>query len=78
MELAEGILSTGCMVGETECEVGPLGAFQQTFAHIVVVWIDQVTIARPMVPEKDKTAKERRVFPTEVRVFLGRSHVQAH
>ncbi|PPQ66740.1 hypothetical protein CVT26_009541 [Gymnopilus dilepis] len=34
------------------------------------IWIDQVTIARPMVPEKDKTAKERRVFPTEARERL--------
>jgi DNA-directed RNA polymerase I subunit RPA2 len=31
------------------------------------VWIEQVSIGRPMVPEKDKTARERRVFPSEVR-----------
>ena len=30
------------------------------------VWIEQVAIARPMVSDKDKTAKERRVFPSEV------------
>ncbi|PFH49259.1 hypothetical protein AMATHDRAFT_76288 [Amanita thiersii Skay4041] len=34
------------------------------------IWIDQVTIARPMVPDKDKTAKERRVFPSEARERL--------
>ena len=32
-----------------------------------IVWIEQVSIARPMVPERDKTATERRVFPSEVR-----------
>lgn len=31
-----------------------------------LVWIEQVTIARPMVSDKDKIAKERRVFPSEV------------
>ena len=30
------------------------------------VWIESVNIARPMVSEKDRTAKERRVFPAEV------------
>ncbi|KAF9464822.1 DNA-directed RNA polymerase I polypeptide 2 [Collybia nuda] len=34
------------------------------------IWIDQVTIARPMVPEKDKSALERRVFPSEARERL--------
>ncbi|KAF9006698.1 hypothetical protein BDQ17DRAFT_1423565 [Cyathus striatus] len=34
------------------------------------IWIEQVTIARPMVPEKDKTARERRVFPSEARERL--------
>lgn len=32
----------------------------------VLVWIEKVTIARPMVPEKDDRALERRVFPSEV------------
>jgi hypothetical protein len=36
-------------------------------AQTVLVWIEQVSIGRPMVPEKDKTARERRVFPTEAR-----------
>ena len=30
------------------------------------MWYEQVTVARPMVPERDKEAVERRVFPTEV------------
>lgn len=34
-------------------------------AHCLV-WIEKVTIARPMVPEKDIRALERRVFPSEV------------
>ena len=33
----------------------------------IIVWIEQVTVARPMVPDKDKSARERRVFPSEVR-----------
>ncbi|KAH9482341.1 putative DNA-directed RNA polymerase I subunit RPA2 [Psilocybe cubensis] len=34
------------------------------------VWIEQVTVARPMVPDKDRTATERKVFPTEARERL--------
>ncbi|KAF8638614.1 hypothetical protein AX17_002155 [Amanita inopinata Kibby_2008] len=34
------------------------------------IWIEQVTVARPMVSDKDKTAKERRVFPSEARERL--------
>ncbi|KAL5487694.1 hypothetical protein ACEPAI_5802 [Sanghuangporus weigelae] len=30
-------------------------------------WIEQVSIARPMVPERDKQAFERKVFPAEAR-----------
>ncbi|KAI0030520.1 beta and beta-prime subunits of DNA dependent RNA-polymerase [Vararia minispora EC-137] len=33
-------------------------------------WIEQVSIARPMVPERDRQASERRVFPTEARERL--------
>lgn len=39
------------------------------FIHLLrnsLVWIEQATIARPMVSEKDKTAIGRKVFPTEV------------
>lgn len=34
------------------------------------VWYEQVTVSRPMVPERDKDAVERRVFPTEVRYYI--------
>ncbi|KAF9534569.1 DNA-directed RNA polymerase I polypeptide 2 [Crepidotus variabilis] len=34
------------------------------------IWIDQVSIARPMVPEKDRNAIERKVFPSEARERL--------
>ncbi|KZP13484.1 beta and beta-prime subunits of DNA dependent RNA-polymerase [Athelia psychrophila] len=34
------------------------------------IWIDQVTIAKPMVPEKDRQVEERRVFPSEARERL--------
>ncbi|KAH8118656.1 beta and beta-prime subunits of DNA dependent RNA-polymerase [Phellopilus nigrolimitatus] len=34
------------------------------------VWIEQVSIGRPMVPERDKTAVERKVFPAEARERL--------
>ncbi|KAI0043458.1 beta and beta-prime subunits of DNA dependent RNA-polymerase [Auriscalpium vulgare] len=34
------------------------------------IWIEQVSIARPMVPEKDRQAVERKVFPTEARERL--------
>ncbi|VDC04134.1 unnamed protein product [Peniophora sp. CBMAI 1063] len=33
-------------------------------------WIEQVSIGRPMVPDKDRQAVERRVFPTEARERL--------
>ena len=35
------------------------------------VWYEQVTVARPMVPERDKDAVERRVFPTEVSLAVN-------
>ncbi|KAI0268303.1 hypothetical protein BC834DRAFT_821739 [Gloeopeniophorella convolvens] len=34
------------------------------------IWIEQVSIARPMVPDKDHSAVERRVFPAEARERL--------
>lgn len=33
---------------------------------VLLVRISDVSIGRPLVPDKDKTAKERRVFPSEV------------
>ncbi len=44
---------------------------QNVYANIPSVWYEQVTVARPMVPERDRDAVERRVFPTEVSSFLG-------
>ncbi|KIK67608.1 hypothetical protein GYMLUDRAFT_36342 [Collybiopsis luxurians FD-317 M1] len=34
------------------------------------LWIESVSISRPMVPEKNKHAKDRRVFPAETRERL--------
>ncbi|THH31929.1 hypothetical protein EUX98_g2298 [Antrodiella citrinella] len=34
-------------------------------------WYEQVSIARPMVPDRDQQAKVRRVFPTEARERLA-------
>ncbi|KAF8484803.1 DNA-directed RNA polymerase I polypeptide 2, partial [Russula ochroleuca] len=34
------------------------------------IWIEQVSIARPMVPDKDRRAIERKVFPAEARERL--------
>lgn len=31
------------------------------------VWIDQVSVARPQVPDRDKLVQEKRVYPSEVR-----------
>lgn len=39
-----------------------------------IVWIEQVSIGRPMVSERDKDAVERRIFPGEVR-SLGRQFI---
>ena len=34
--------------------------------YLCLVRISDVTVGRPLVPDKDKTSKERRVFPSEV------------
>lgn len=34
--------------------------------YLLQVWYEQVSIARPMVSERDQNARERKVFPTEV------------
>ncbi|KAI5119589.1 hypothetical protein M0805_005761 [Coniferiporia weirii] len=34
------------------------------------VWIEQVSIGRPMLPDRNKTAVERRIFPAEARERL--------
>ncbi|CAA7258590.1 unnamed protein product [Cyclocybe aegerita] len=51
--------------GQVGSESGPDG-----WGNRMRIWIEQVTIARPMVPDKDRTALERRVFPTEARERL--------
>ncbi|EDR12738.1 uncharacterized protein LACBIDRAFT_246569 [Laccaria bicolor S238N-H82] len=51
--------------GKVGSESGPDG-----WGNRIRIWIEQVTVARPMVPEKDRTAKERKVFPTEARERL--------
>jgi DNA-directed RNA polymerase I subunit RPA2 len=33
------------------------------------VWIDQVTLARPMVPDKERLVEDRRTYPAEVKNF---------
>lgn len=35
---------------------------------VILVWYEQVSIARPMVSERDQNAKQRKVFPTEVSI----------
>ncbi|KIY42894.1 beta and beta-prime subunits of DNA dependent RNA-polymerase [Fistulina hepatica ATCC 64428] len=40
------------------------------FGNRMKVWLDQISIARPMVPDQDKTARERRIFPSEARERL--------
>jgi hypothetical protein len=54
--------------GAIVCEVSKLCDFVYLYCiyRRCIVWIDQVSIARPMVPDKDRTARERRVFPFEV------------
>ncbi|KAH9965972.1 hypothetical protein BC827DRAFT_1181297 [Russula dissimulans] len=48
---------------------GP-GGNQKVWGNRLSIWIDQVSIARPMVPDKDRRAIERKVFPTEARERL--------
>ncbi|TFK43845.1 hypothetical protein BDQ12DRAFT_731813 [Crucibulum laeve] len=51
--------------GRPGSESGPHG-----WGNRMRIWIESVTIARPMVPDKDRTATERRVFPSEARERL--------
>ncbi|KAJ3502234.1 hypothetical protein NLJ89_g8979 [Agrocybe chaxingu] len=51
--------------GQVGSESGPDG-----WGNRMRIWIEQVTLARPMVPDKDRIALERRVFPTEARERL--------
>lgn len=44
------------------------GSGQTERGNRLSIWIDHVSVARPMVPDKDKRAVERRIFPAEVNV----------
>ncbi|EAU84409.2 DNA-directed RNA polymerase I polypeptide 2 [Coprinopsis cinerea okayama7 len=46
------------------------GADPESWGNRMRIWIEQVTIARPMVSDRDRTARERRVFPSEARERL--------
>ncbi|KAG5639686.1 hypothetical protein H0H81_005869 [Sphagnurus paluster] len=51
--------------GNPNSEAGATG-----WGNRMRIWIEQVTIARPMVPDRDREALERRVFPSEARERL--------
>ncbi|KAF4575277.1 hypothetical protein EYR40_004988 [Pleurotus pulmonarius] len=51
--------------GQADSESGPRG-----WGNRSSITIEKVTIARPMVPDKDKLAIERKVFPSEARERL--------
>lgn len=68
MEMGGPTLKVGHKGGGTECEVN-IAYVRESIAPMLIpssVWIDQATIARPMVPDKDRTAIERKVYPAEV------------
>ncbi|KAH8999153.1 hypothetical protein EDB92DRAFT_1932556 [Lactarius akahatsu] len=46
------------------------GSGQTERGNRLSIWIDHVSVARPMVPDKDKRAVERRIFPAEARERL--------
>lgn len=39
--------------------------------------IDRVALSKPLVPDKDKSAVERRIFPSEVSYRISTSHPEA-
>ncbi|RPD67372.1 beta and beta-prime subunits of DNA dependent RNA-polymerase [Lentinus tigrinus ALCF2SS1-7] len=51
--------------GTVGAESGQMG-----WGNRLTMWYEQVSVARPMVPERDRDAVERRVFPTEARERL--------
>lgn len=53
--------------------------FVEKFIYFLPVWYEGVSIARPMVSDKAQTAKERKVFPTEVSLLpeCCGSHIRA-
>ncbi|TFK17118.1 DNA-directed RNA polymerase I polypeptide 2 [Coprinopsis marcescibilis] len=65
-----GLLSLGLQdIGERVVFDGR-GVDSESWGNRMRIWIEQVTIARPMVPDRDRTARERRVFPAEARERL--------
>ncbi|KAJ7591468.1 hypothetical protein C8J56DRAFT_1014091 [Mycena floridula] len=51
-------------VGGSEYTVGDLG-------NKIKFWIEQVAVARPMLSDRDRVSKERKIFPSEAREGLG-------
>ncbi|KAG5648797.1 hypothetical protein DXG03_000146 [Asterophora parasitica] len=62
-DIGERVVFDG--TGHPNSEAGASG-----WGNRMRIWVEQVTIARPMVPEKDRDALERRVFPSEARERL--------
>ncbi|KAF8646384.1 hypothetical protein AX16_007250 [Volvariella volvacea WC 439] len=66
----KGLISLGLKdVGERVVFDGS-GSGTDGWGNRMRIWIEQVTIARPMVPDRDRTALERKVFPSEARERL--------
>ncbi|KAJ3529741.1 hypothetical protein NM688_g7810 [Phlebia brevispora] len=70
-----GLLSLGIknigerVVFDGKGEVGTESG-QRGWGNRLTMWYEQVSIARPMVSERDQNAKQRKVFPTEARERL--------
>ncbi|KAK7696148.1 hypothetical protein QCA50_000799 [Cerrena zonata] len=70
-----GLLSLGLkdigerVVFDGKGEVGSVSG-QRGWGNRLSFWYETVSVARPMVPEKDTRTKERRVFPSEARERL--------
>ncbi|KAA1466738.1 beta and beta-prime subunits of DNA dependent RNA-polymerase [Dentipellis sp. KUC8613] len=62
-EVGERVVFDG--TGQAGTESGPGG-----WGNRMSIWIEKVSIARPMVPEKERQATERKVFPAEARERL--------
>ncbi|GLB34109.1 putative DNA-dependent RNA polymerase [Lyophyllum shimeji] len=62
-DIGERVVFDG--TGQPNSEAGATG-----WGNRMRIWIEQVTIARPMVPDRDRDALERRVFPAEARERL--------
>ncbi|KII95280.1 hypothetical protein PLICRDRAFT_169948 [Plicaturopsis crispa FD-325 SS-3] len=62
-EMGERVVFDG--TGQIGTESGQTG-----WGNRLRIWIEKVTIARPLVTDKEKTTKERKVFPTEARERL--------